>query len=263
MNRIYEKIVFIVFIIIIITLVLSYFYLGFDDISKLKTSNYRNAVISLIDKGPKVITPIQVNIWLSGKKMGQYRFRSMASYVALRISQNTNVKKQNQIVDLVLNAFNNEPSYEIKREIIGWTTLATANVGLNCLFEMAKDDDDIIKQRVFYLLNKITKQEYYIDMVTVDKIFMEKGCKVLTDMFSFWISQKKMPSRYIERNYSEIMANYKYKDAIPVLIAILKKENSSDTIQALREVTGQYLLEDPKVYEEWWAGEQKKVKKAN
>jgi hypothetical protein len=59
------------------------------------------------------------------------------------------------------------------------------------------------------------------------------------------------------------MANYKYKDAIPVLIAILKKENSSDTIQALREVTGQYLLEDPKVYEEWWAGEQKKVKKAN
>lgn len=258
-----DKIISAIFIVLVIAFAFGYFYYGFNDISKLKTNNYRNAVISLIEKGPKVIIPLKINVWISGSKWGIYRFRSMASYIACRLSHRASLKKQEQITSLVLGAFKNEPSYELKREIVGWTTLATANVGLNCLFEMAKYDDDIIKQRVFYLLNQISKQEFYKDSVTVDKIFREKGCKILTDLFGKWISEKKLPSRYVVKNYSEVMANYRYKEATPVLIAILKRENSSETVEALREVTGQFIFEDPKVYEEWWVSEQKKAKKAN
>lgn len=263
MNKITEKISFVVFIAIIIICLAGYFYYGFNDIANLKTNNYRNAIISLIDKGPRVITPLQLNVWMAGSELGIYRFRSMASYVVSRISHNAGQKKQEQITSIILGAFKNEPNFELKREIIGWTTLATANVGLNCLFEMAKHDDDILNQRAFYLLNQISKQEFYKDTASVDKIFKDRGCKMLTEIISNWINQKKYPSRYVERNYSEIMALYKYKEATPVLISILKKENNSDTIQALREVTGQFIFEDPKIYEQWWAKEKGKLKKAN
>ena len=232
--------------------------MGFADIAKMKHKDYRKGVANLIKKGPVVIKPLHLSVKLVKSKLGVYKFRSMAAYVACRVSHKADEKKQEAAVKLVLDAFKYEQNKELKREIVGWTTLATANVGLNCLFQIVRVDDYLLRNRAFYLLSRIAKGEFYRDSKTVNKIFKLKGCYLLTELLRSWVENDKFPTRYVRSNYNDIITTYKYKEATPLLISMLKKQRDAITIQALRNITGKFMYADPKVYEGWWQEERVK-----